>query len=52
MTFPAIIYATDNPVTGMIGLVAAVVCAFIKPNLLLVASTACVAVFISGLFLG
>ncbi len=52
MTFPAIIYATDNPVTGMIGLVAAVICAFIKPNLLLVASTACVAVFISGLFLG
>ena len=52
MTFPAIIYATSNPVTGIIGLGAATVCAFIKPNLLLVASTACVAVFVSGIFLG
>ena len=52
MTFPAIIYASDNPVTGMIGLVAAVILAFIKPNLLLVASTACLAVLVSGFFLG
>lgn len=51
MTFPAIIYATHNPITGLIGFLAAVLCAFIKSNLLLVASTACAAVFISGLFI-
>lgn len=51
MTFPAILYATQSPISGAIGLVTAIVLALFKRSLFTVSSVACVAVFISELFL-
>ena len=47
MTFPAILYATDNPVSGGIGLVVGVVLAFFKKSLIVVALASCGAVFLA-----
>lgn len=51
MTFPAILSATESPVSGLIGFVAGVVLAWIDGNLFRVSIGACVAVFLAELFL-
>ena len=47
MTFPAILYATDNIVSGILGLLVGVLIAFFKNNLVLVAISSCLTVFVS-----
>ena len=51
MTFPAILYATENVVSGMIGLAVAVLLALRKKSLVLVAVASCAAVFLTELIL-
>lgn len=51
MTFPAIITATQSPISGTIGLVVAVVLAFLNRSLFTVATAACAAVFLCELFI-
>lgn len=48
MTFPAIFYSTDNTVTAVIGTVVAIVLAYFKLPLTVVAISACGAALISG----
>ena len=45
MTFPAILYATQSPVSGIAGFVIAVALALRKKSLILVAGVACAGVF-------
>ena len=47
MTFPAILYATQSPVSGMVGLVIAVLLALRKKSLIVVAGFACVGGFLA-----
>ena len=47
MTFPAILYATDNIISGALGLLVGVLIALFKNNLVLVAISSCLTVFIS-----
>lgn len=47
MTFPAIIYATESPISGITGFAAALFAAYKKRSLLTVALLSCLAVFIS-----
>ena len=47
MTFPAILYATENVVSGAVGLVVALVLAFFRRSLILVAVSSCAAVFLT-----
>ena len=47
MTFPAILYATDNMLSGAVGLVVAVTLAFFKRSLIVVATSSCLAVFLT-----
>ncbi|MBQ3795518.1 MAG: AzlD domain-containing protein [Butyrivibrio sp.] len=51
MTFPAILSATDYMVSSMMGFAVAMVLAFNKRSLLTVAGFACLAAFITELFL-
>ena len=46
MTFPAILYATENVVSGAVGLAVALVLAFFKKSLIVVSLSSCAAVFI------
>ena len=46
MTFPAILYATDNILSGAIGLAVGVVLAFKKKSLIVVALASCATVFL------
>lgn len=46
MTFPAILYATENMLSGAIGLGVAVVLALKKKSLIVVAVASCAAVFL------
>ena len=46
MTFPAILYATENVVSGAVGLVVALVLAFFKKSLIVVSLSSCAAVYI------
>jgi branched-subunit amino acid transport protein len=50
MTFPAILFATGNPVTAWAGFLVGVVVAYLDGNLFKVAISACLAVFLTGLF--
>ncbi len=52
MTFPAILYATEHIVSGIVGLTVAVLLAFRNKNLITVAAVSCVAVFLSDLLMG
>ena len=45
MTFPAILYATDHPLSGGAGLVVGVLLALKKKSLIVVALASCAAVF-------
>ncbi len=47
MTFPAILYATDNMLSGAVGLIVAVALAFFKRSLIVVATSSCLAVFLT-----
>ena len=51
MTFPAIIQATDNMISGIAALITGIVIAWIFEDLFIVAACCCVAVFVTGLFL-
>ena len=46
MTFPAILFATESPVSGAAGLGAALIAAYKEKSLLTVALAACCAVFV------
>ncbi len=48
MTFPAIFYSTDNTVTAAIGTVTAIILAFFKLPLTVVAIAACATAFLTG----
>ena len=47
MTFPAILYATENLISGIVGLAVGIATALWKKRLVLVAVTSCAAVFIT-----
>ena len=51
MTFPAILYATENLLSGLVGLAVAVLLALRKKSLVLVAVASCAAVFLMELIL-
>jgi len=46
MTFPAILYTTDNMISGAAGLIIGVLLAFKKKSLIVVALSSCVTVFL------
>lgn len=46
MTFPAILYATENPVSGVAGLIVGVLLSLWKKSLIVVAVASCAAVFV------
>ncbi len=48
MTFPAIFYSTDNTVTAGVGTVIAIILAYFKLPLTVVALAACAAAFLTG----
>ncbi len=48
MTFPSIFYSTDNPVTAVIGTVVAIILAYFRLPLTVVALSACGAALIAG----
>lgn len=50
MTFPAIFYSTGSMVTSVTGTVVAVVLAYFKLPLIVVAISACASAFLAGLF--
>ena len=52
MTFPAILYATESPISALAGFVAAILLAFKKKSLVVVAIFACAAVFITERIMG
>lgn len=47
MTFPAILYATDHMLSGLVGAVVAVLLALRNKSLIVVAAATCVAVFVT-----
>ena len=47
MTFPAILYATENVISGAIGLAVAIFLAFKNKSLIVVAISSCAAVFVA-----
>ena len=51
MTFPAILYATEHPVSGLAGAVVGVFLALKKASLLLVSAATCTAVLLLELLL-
>ncbi len=51
MTIPAIFYATSHPLSGLAGLIVAVLAAFKTKSLMIVAVLACLAVFLVELVL-
>ena len=50
MTFPAIIQATDKPLSGIVALIVGIAAAWINGDLFVVAVCCCVSVFLTGLF--
>ena len=51
MTFPAILYATENRISGIVGLAVAVALALWKKSLVIVAVAGCAAVFVTEMIL-
>ncbi len=51
MTFPAILYATENVISGTVGLLVAIVLAMKKKSLIVVAVASCAAVFVVELLI-
>lgn len=48
MTFPAIFYSTDSPITAAVGTVVAIILAYFKLPLTVVALSACAAALVAG----
>lgn len=46
MTFPAILYTTENIISGVVGLIIAVILSMKNKSLIVVAATSCIAVFL------
>ena len=51
MTFPAIVHATQSPISGFLALIAGFLAAYFNAGLLKVAIACCAVVFIAELFL-
>ena len=51
MTFPAILSATESPISGAVGLVVAIILAWRNASLIQVASFACIAVYLVEILL-
>ena len=51
MTFPAIIQATDSPVSGAAALVVGLIAAWVWGDLFVVAAACCITVFLTGFIL-
>lgn len=51
MTFPSIFYSTDNIATAVVGTVIAIILAYFKLPLTVVALAACISAFLTGLVL-
>jgi hypothetical protein len=51
MTFPAILHATQSPLSGLVALIAGSICAFCGMGLFPVATISCLAVFFIEWFL-
>ena len=51
MTFPAIVYATQSPISGALALVAGIVAAWFGASLFKVALLCCSVVFVTELFI-
>lgn len=47
MTFPALLYATEHILSGIVGLAAAVLLAMKNKSLIVVAAASCIAVFLT-----
>lgn len=47
MTFPAILYTTDNILSGLVGLAVAVFLSIKNKSLIIVAASSCIAVFLT-----
>lgn len=47
MTFPALLYATNNILSGLTGLIVAVLLALKSKSLIVVAAASCIAVFLA-----
>jgi branched-subunit amino acid transport protein len=47
MTFPALLYATEHIISGVVGLAIAVLLAFKNKSLIVVAAASCVGVFLT-----
>jgi branched-subunit amino acid transport protein len=52
MTFPAIVQATDAPLAGAAALIVGVIAAWLGADLICVASSCCVTVFVLELLIG
>ena len=52
MTFPAILYSTENVISGALGLLVGVLLAFKNKSLIVVALASCATVFLSDLIIG
>jgi len=51
MTFPAIVNATDSPVSGALALAVGLILSWIGANMITVSAACCVVVFIAELFI-
>lgn len=51
MTFPAVLYATESILSATLAVIVAAIAAFNKKSLMTVACLACIAVFITELFI-
>lgn len=51
MTFPAILYATNSPISGTLALIVGIISAWFGASLFKVAVICCVSVFIAELFI-
>lgn len=52
MTFPAVLYSTSSPYSAIFGFLIAIILAYKGKSLILVACSACLAVFVSELLMG
>lgn len=51
MTVPAIFYATDSPITAVVGFIVAIVAAFLEKSLVQVAALSCLGVLATEIIL-
>ena len=51
MTFPAIVNATDSPVSGALALAVGLILSWIGANMITVSAACCVVVFVAELFI-